>query len=267
MMSGDSSAIHSTLLPGHSMRGSAESIQALIVCKSGHFITYDKAAVRLWSLKKQVKAWRPILESGSELKFSHISYIDSMDCCLVFFTPTRQKETKGGKIFLITSGLHLLQEITVKLSAVVSIRSSPNDLDFAILDKHGHLTILHVDMLQKWTGSSHGESAADNFFQLLDDNGSLESSTKMGKGAPFKNKELPKVKYLSVSQSQCMKITADSRPKVNSCSVSQEYRVSGILFSILLLTEFMLLNFYLLKLFYHNSFYFEVEAKTSFSSC
>lgn len=209
----DTSAIHSTLLPRHSMRGSAEAIQALTVCKSGHFITYDNAAVRLWSLKKQVKAWRPILESSSELKFSHISYIGSIDCCLVFFTPTRQKETRGGKLFLVSSGLQPLQEISVKLSAVVSIRSSPNDLDFAILDKDGQLSILHVEVLQKWMGG--GAHEPDYTSQVsFDEQISLDSYKKMGKGAPFQNKEQAKVKYISVSQSQCIDIMSAARPKV-----------------------------------------------------
>ena len=169
----------------------------MVVSKAGNFITYDNAAVRLWSLRKQVKSWRPRVDPDAEIQFSHMSYLDALDCCVIFYTPKKGSESKGGKMFLITSELFPLQEIPIKYWSIYKICTTPSKADFALLDEKKDVSILHLEILQYW---NRGKSIDDN--EVLNEEASITERKSITKAPLIKNKPPPKAKYISISESQ-----------------------------------------------------------------
>ncbi len=85
-------------------------LQAVCLSKlSGNIVTYDVAAIRLWTLKKQIRSYRPNADQ-SGLQFVCLSALDELDSLLLWMAP-KKKKVAGGMLMLIGFDLTPLQEV------------------------------------------------------------------------------------------------------------------------------------------------------------
>ncbi len=85
--------------------------------KTGRFLTYDAAAIRLWTARKQIKSLR-LDAKYNDLTFLSMSSVDELDAVLLWLTPKKSAITSSGArgvVMVVSFDLVIQQEVALPL--------------------------------------------------------------------------------------------------------------------------------------------------------
>ena len=147
----------------HTLRESSSPIELLCHCTSnGCIMTVDENAIRLWSVRKELKHhyWKP---REFKRKFLSLTYIYEYDVCVLMWS----NRDEDGKLTSMTAQLwspelELEQQIAVPYNNVIKVVYSPDYKRILFLTKNISWVLLHVN--KEWLPSTKGMKSSIPLF-------------------------------------------------------------------------------------------------------
>lgn len=155
-----SAQLETTLRLRQSLREARHALDVLVMStQSGNVVTVDKAAVRLWSLQRQIKASHIEKVKGQTTKAIGAYYLEDLDVFLLVYShqipphepgwdPEDEEEdtrpTIGGMIQVWSPALHLLQEVELQYKTLKKCILNPAKRQLILVDGSENMFVVEI---------------------------------------------------------------------------------------------------------------------------